>query len=223
MKHGLLGLGAYWCIIEMLYESKGYIIRTKYERITFELRSNYELIKSIIEDFGLFEMDEEKFWSTRVILELSLIAEKSKKASTSINKRWDTYRLEKEQNTTVLRSYKKRNTNNSVSVSVISNSNVIEGGMEETKYPFETFWKIYDKKIGLAVCTKKWNSLPEETRALIIAHVPKYVSATPDIKYRKQPATYLNQKTWLDEHLPSHESKKPDPFAVFSDKKPIQK
>jgi hypothetical protein len=30
-------------------------------------------------------------------------------------------------------------------------------------------------------------------------HVPKYVKDTPDIKFRKNPSTYLNQKTWLDE------------------------
>jgi len=33
MKYQLKGIGAYWCIIEMLYEEGGYLLRSEYERI----------------------------------------------------------------------------------------------------------------------------------------------------------------------------------------------
>lgn len=130
MKHGLSGIGAYWCIIEMLYEEGGYLLRTEYERITFELRTEYELIKSVIHDFDLFIFDEEKFWSETAINRLKLRAEKSYKARQSIEKRWDKY----ERNTNVLQPKNERNTskvkeskeNNIVNAKALLSQNIKE-------------------------------------------------------------------------------------------------
>lgn len=69
-------------------------------------------------------------------------------------------------------------------------------------WPFEKFWDSYAKKEDRAKCEKKWGSLSVNTKALIMEHVPRYVGATPEVKYRKNPMTYLNSKTWLDESLP---------------------
>ena len=68
---------------------------------------------------------------------------------------------------------------------------------------FEIFWNLYDKREGRATVKYKWDHIDFEDQSAIIDHVPKYVAATPDKKYRKLPLTYLNQKTWLDEDLPS--------------------
>jgi hypothetical protein len=35
-------------------------------------------------------------------------------------------------------------------------------------------------------------------------HIPLYVAATPDKKYRKNPYTYLNSRMWEDEELPNN-------------------
>lgn len=64
---------------------------------------------------------------------------------------------------------------------------------------FSDFWNIYDKKKDTAKCEKKWLSLTDNERELIMAHIPAYVKSTPDKKYRKNPMTYLNGKCWLDE------------------------
>lgn len=105
MKHGMEGVGVYWCIVEMLYEEGGYL-PIEYERITFELRSKYEIVKSIVNDFDLFKQDDNKFWSESVIERLDERCEKSEKARESINKRWGKY----ERITNVLQSNSKRNT-----------------------------------------------------------------------------------------------------------------
>ena len=65
--------------------------------------------------------------------------------------------------------------------------------------PFSDFWNGYDKKKDTAECEKKWSSLTNNERELIMAHIPAYVKSTPDKKYRKNPMTYLNGKCWLDE------------------------
>jgi hypothetical protein len=88
MKHGLAGIGAYWCIIEMLYEQNGYILLCECERIAFELRSNLELINSIINDFNLFKVDKKQFYSISVLNRLKLRNEKSEKAKLSALARW---------------------------------------------------------------------------------------------------------------------------------------
>lgn len=65
--------------------------------------------------------------------------------------------------------------------------------------PFDDFWNGYDKKKDKDKSEKKWSSLTDNERGLIMAHIPAYVKSTPDKKYRKNPMTYLNGKCWLDE------------------------
>ena len=84
-------IGAYWCIVEMLYEEGGYLLLTEYERICFELRTSNELITYLIYESELFKNDGEKFWSETAIERLKKRAEKSFKARESIEKRWNKY------------------------------------------------------------------------------------------------------------------------------------
>jgi len=91
----------------------------------------------------------------------------------------------------------------SVSVNDNVNATVSDNEIKEDSM-FDEFWEAYDKKTGRTNAEKKWSNLSQGDRELILQHVPKYVKATPDKQYRKNPTTYLNQKTWLDEDLPSN-------------------
>lgn len=72
--------------------------------------------------------------------------------------------------------------------------------IENNKYDFEYFWELYDKKVGSKEkIASKYNKLPIHDKASIFLHVPKYIQSQPDKKYRKNPETYLNNKSWLDE------------------------
>lgn len=67
-------------------------------------------------------------------------------------------------------------------------------------YPsFDDFWNLYDKKTGRKKCESKWNKLSQKTKEEIMAYIPKYKLSTPDIKYRKNPETFLNSESWNDE------------------------
>jgi uncharacterized protein YdaU (DUF1376 family) len=71
--------------------------------------------------------------------------------------------------------------------------------------PFETFWFFYDKKRGDKVkLEKKWNSLTDMERIAIMEYIPKYKEAQPDKTYRKDPQTFLNNKSWNDEIIKSN-------------------
>lgn len=105
MKYKLEAIGAYWCIVEMLYEEGGYLPLSEYERITFELRTSNELITYLLHESELFKNDGVLFWSETAIERLKLRAEKSQKARESIEKRW-----ERKNNTNVLKSNNEGNT-----------------------------------------------------------------------------------------------------------------
>lgn len=65
---------------------------------------------------------------------------------------------------------------------------------------FDTFWNAYDKKVGEKTkIEKKWMSLHDADRSAIMAYLPRYIQSTPDKKYRKNPETFLNNKSWNDE------------------------
>ena len=68
-------------------------------------------------------------------------------------------------------------------------------------YPaFSDFWDLYDKKVGSRdKIEKKWNSLTQKTKEQIIDYLPGYLEATPEKAYRKNPQTFLNNKSWEDE------------------------
>jgi len=71
---------------------------------------------------------------------------------------------------------------------------------EDISYDFGEFWEDYEKKVGEKnKIEKKWKTLKEEERLLIKEHVKRYKLSTPDKKFRKNPETYLNNKSWLDE------------------------
>jgi len=69
----------------------------------------------------------------------------------------------------------------------------------EIEDEFETFWRVYDKKVGnKEKLLSKWKKLKEVEKDRIFATVQKYVLST-EKKYRKNPETYLNNKSWEDE------------------------
>lgn len=64
---------------------------------------------------------------------------------------------------------------------------------------FDLFWDAYDKKADRSKCKKKWNKLKQEEKDKIMNTLPAYVLSTPDKQYRKNPSTYLNNKSWENE------------------------
>lgn len=86
-KHGMQGYGIFWAIVEDLYNNAN-ALRTDYEGIAFDLRSDEKTVKSIINDFNLFVFDDEFFGSLSVERRLRERDEKSAKARLSAISRW---------------------------------------------------------------------------------------------------------------------------------------
>lgn len=63
---------------------------------------------------------------------------------------------------------------------------------------FSDFWDKYNKKIDRVKTERKWDSLTVEDRIEIMNVLGVYLKATPEVKYRKNPTTFLNNRSWED-------------------------
>ena len=67
-------------------------------------------------------------------------------------------------------------------------------------YPsFSDFWESYNKKTGKPESIKLWNKLNQTDKEEIIEYLPEYIESTPEKRFRKNPATFLNNQSWTDE------------------------
>lgn len=85
---GMAGIGAFWCLVEMLYEEEGYIMLSECDCIADELRTDKALINFLVKESGLFENDGKEFWSNSVIRRLAERRQVIESARESANKRW---------------------------------------------------------------------------------------------------------------------------------------
>ncbi len=71
---------------------------------------------------------------------------------------------------------------------------------ENINIDFEWFWNDYDKKVGdKQKLKKKWNKLTDEERQNAMNYIDLYKQSVPDKQFRKNPETFLNNKSWNDE------------------------
>lgn len=71
---------------------------------------------------------------------------------------------------------------------------------ENINIDFEWFWNEYDKKVGdKQKLKKKWHKLTDEERQNAMNYLDFYKQSVPDKQFRKNPETFLNNKSWNDE------------------------
>lgn len=85
MKHKAEGYAVYFMILEKMLESSDYILLKDYNVLAFDFRVGSDLVKSIVEDFGLFEFTEDnKSFFSKSFLDrmkpLEVIREKRREA-----------------------------------------------------------------------------------------------------------------------------------------------
>ena len=145
MKHGMTGIGLYWCLIEMLYENNGYINNEQISVLAFDWRVDESLIIDIVENYGLFETDDNGFFSNGVLKRLNERQSKSNKAKASANVRWDrqnnanAMRTQCNRNATAMQSQCDRN-------AIIGENRIVENSI--IKKEKENYVKEKDKSLS---------------------------------------------------------------------------
>lgn len=82
----------------------------------------------------------------------------------------------------------------SIDIQTYNNTN-----LQTNNISFDDFWDLYDKKVSRDKSIQKWDKLSEKDKEFIMQFIPKYKEYQPDRKFRKDPTTFFNNKTWLDE------------------------
>ena len=127
-KLGYEGYGIFWGILELLFSEENKLCIEDYDSIAFGLQCDVTILKQVVEDFDLFFIENNCFYSKRLYKHIEDINTKSKKAKDSVKKRWN--------NTNVIRTYNDSNTskvNKSISNSKSKVNKTIEYRLAEFK------------------------------------------------------------------------------------------
>lgn len=123
---GMLGYGIYWAIVERLYINKN-VLRLEYERIGHDLKVEAETVKKIINDYDLFKIKGEIFFSESIKARLKERQIKSVNARKSISYRWN------KDDTNVLQTNNDSNTIKEKN-SIVKNNNIKKEIDKEKKF-----------------------------------------------------------------------------------------
>lgn len=210
MKKGLAGVGLYWCLVELLFESGGYMETANIPILAFDLGTTEDDINDLLNEYDLFSIEENRFYSSGVLKRLQIREEKSEKARSSINYRWKKCKTDtdesKEQNgsnTNVLQTYYDPNTikekKSKVNKSTIAHCNA------NALAHFDAFWSAYPKKRdrtkAKAVFSKM--NVDEGLLAEILKAIERQKHSPDWTKDNGQfipyPTTWLSGRRWEDE------------------------
>jgi len=80
---GAEGVAAYIITVAMLYSQKGKLRRDRYGHIAYAAHTTEAIVKRVIEDFGLFSLNDNEFWSERAVNEISFAEQRASRNRTN--------------------------------------------------------------------------------------------------------------------------------------------
>jgi len=184
---GMEGYGIYWYLIEQLANAGGKLPLELIPVLAMQMHCTDVKVNGVLMNFGLFTIDSGEFWSERLAQHLELRLKLSESGKAGANNRWGNRGAIGEGN--AKESKVKEIKGNEIKVNKL---NIIDSAFDE-------WWNIYDKKVSKDKAISKWNILTSDEKQLALKIVQKYVNSTPDKTFRKDPTTYLNNKSFNDE------------------------
>ena len=88
-KLGYEGYGVFWALLELLFTEENKLCVNDYSEIAFGLQCDPKMLKQVIENFDLFTVEDDCFYSKRLNKQIEEINAKSNKAKESASKRWN--------------------------------------------------------------------------------------------------------------------------------------
>ena len=118
-KLGIQSYGIFWALLELLFNEENKLCIDDYSVLAFTLQCDPDILKQVIEDFDLFVIEDNCFYSKRLNNHIEEINNKSSKAKENANKRWS--------NANAMQSHSNSNASisisNSISKSKVKKSN----------------------------------------------------------------------------------------------------
>ena len=88
-KLGMEAYGIFWSILEMLFTEENKLCVDDYDSLAFGLQCDPSILKQVVEDFDLFVIEDNCFYSRRLNNQIEEINNKSNKAKENAKKRWN--------------------------------------------------------------------------------------------------------------------------------------
>ena len=86
---GMMGIGMYWTLVELLHINDGKIMFEEVADLAYSMRVSEDQLMALASDDQVFESDGDGFWSNRVNAQLEAQRTASEKARKSIEARWN--------------------------------------------------------------------------------------------------------------------------------------
>jgi len=188
--------------------------------LAYTLRVEAEKLSSLIKDFDLFKIKDAAFYCPWLYDSMQPLDEKRRKLSEAgrkggLKRKDDDPPPESLPKATIQpglsddeASPKPPESLPKASTVYNNNNNTVDNKQDSKKKSdsailelFEIFWSLYDKKTDRKKAEKLWAILTDDERQKAIDHVPGYVKDTPDKQFRKDPATYLRNKSFENESI----------------------
>jgi uncharacterized protein YdaU (DUF1376 family)/ribosomal protein S27AE len=203
---GSTAYGIYWMLVEMLFEHGGEITRD-YDLLSYELRSEKDIIRAVCEDFELFYTNiEGKLRSFSVDRRINERLDRSQKALQSASRRWGNANASKN-DANAMRTHNEADTNASKNDAIKERKGKerkekeINNLLSDKSDGFVSFWQAYPRKVGRAAALKSWKkgTPPLDKCLLTLSWQCKSEQWTKEGgQYIPLPATWLNQARWQD-------------------------
>jgi hypothetical protein len=202
-KFGMQAYGLYWVLIEIMHESSDSKLTCNLiDGIAYQINVDITFLKEFYNEcisIELFVTDGVKYWSERVLRNKELLNEKRNLKSIAGKKgmenRWGNKKDITNDNIVITED----NKGNESKVKEIKEKEIKVNKINIIDSAFNEWWDSYDKKISKEKAIAKWNILTSDEKQLALKIVQQYVNSTPDKTFRKDPTTYLNNKSFNDE------------------------
>ena len=221
-KLGYEGYGIFWSLLEILFTEENKLCIDDYETLAYGLQCNSSILKQVIEDFDLFIIEENCFYSRRLYEHIEDINTKSRKAKENVSKRWN-----KDKN---IQSYNNSNTSISINKEDKSKSKSIEkrfsefknsvqkieGIENEDKIAFLEYWSEpnksntkmrfeLEKTWDLSRRLKRWanSNFNQNKKEKYLDYFDEYTYKKLDITKRKEYENHLKSLGWICKYSPS--------------------
>ena len=137
-KLGYEGYGVFWAVLELLFTEENKLCIEDYDSLAFGLQCDPKILKQVIEDFDLFVLEDNCFYSRRLNNHIEEINNKSIKAKENASKRWN--------NANAMQSHNERNASKvNKSISKVNKSKSIENRIVDFKKSIQSIEGISDE------------------------------------------------------------------------------
>ena len=142
-KLGYEGYGIFWALLELLFTEENKLCIEDYNTLAFGLQCDSSILKQVIEDFDLFIVEDNCFYSRRLNNQIEEINLKSKKAKESASKRWSGNAKAKpeqsDSNASIVNKSKSKSIENKI-LDFKKSIQSIKGISEDDKRAFVDYW-----------------------------------------------------------------------------------